>query len=771
SYDLLPESPAIDAGDDSVTDIPFLLAYDQRGAGFTRKYGSHVDIGAIETFPPNTAPTASAQTVSAIEDIAKAITLSASDAEKNSLTYTVTNPSNGALSGTAPNLTYTPNANFNGSDSFTFKANDGKLNSNVATVTITVAAVNDAPTFTKGADRTVLEDAGAQSISGFLSNISTGPADESGQLISFPVTGNTNFLLFSSAPTIDATGNLTFTAKPDAYGSSTITFSAQDSGTTSNGGVNTSATQTFVINITPVNDAPSFTKGANQIVNEDAGAQSIAGWATAISAGPANESGQTVSFEVSNNTNGLFSAQPTVSSAGVLTYTPAANANGTATVALRIKDNGGTDNSGVDASVTQSFTITVNSVNDAPLASNDKATQGLQYSDAIQTINIGGTDIDSQSVTASVSFTKDGGTAQAGLPSGMTLSSPAICTASTTSLIGAGTSCGWTVSGRAMVAPGTYVVTVTVSDGALSNSTGFTITVNREDARATYTGALFAATSTVSSGTATVTLAATIQDISAILGNPDTLPGDIRNATVRFVNRDAGDATLCTASGIGLVNLSDLTVGTATCNWTANIGTSDAQSFTVGIVVEGFYTRNDAADNTVVTVSKPIAGVVSGGGYLLLTSSGGQRAGDAGTKNNFGFNIKNDRNGPKGNINVIVRRMESDGILHAYQIKGNAMTSLVSKFATSTTPGTATFNGKANIQDITFANDPVNPRVISVDGGASLQVVMTDRGEPGSSDSIAVTLWDKNGGLWFASKWDGVKTVEQTLGGGNLQVR
>ncbi|HEV8158637.1 MAG TPA: hypothetical protein VGP58_06380 [Pyrinomonadaceae bacterium] len=48
---------------------------------------------------------------------------------------------------------------------------------------------------------------------------------------------------------------------------------------------------------------------------------------------------------------------------------------------------------------------------------------------------------------------------------------------------------------------------------------------------------------------------------------------------------------------------------------------------------------------------------------------------------------------------------------------------------------------------------------------------MTDRGEPGGSDSIAVTLWDRNGGLWFASKWDGVKTVEQTLGGGNLQVR
>src|SRR5207244_6705331 len=54
-------------------------------------------------------------------------------------------PTNGVLSGTAPNVTYTPNANFNGGDSFTFKVNDGSLTSAVATVSITVTPVNDAP--------------------------------------------------------------------------------------------------------------------------------------------------------------------------------------------------------------------------------------------------------------------------------------------------------------------------------------------------------------------------------------------------------------------------------------------------------------------------------------------------------------------------------------------------------------------------------------------------------------------------------------------------
>ncbi len=60
--------------------------------------------------------------------------------------------------------------------------------------------------------------------------------------------------------------------------------------------------------------------------------------------------------------------------------------------------------------------------------------------------------------------------------------------------------------------------------------------------------------------------------------------------------------------------------------------------------------------------------------------------------------------------------------------------------------------------------------VVSVDGNATLQVTMTDAGEPGSSDSIAVTVWNKSGGVWFASAWDGTKTTEQLLGGGNLQV-
>ena len=48
---------------------------------------------------------------------------------------------------------------------------------------------------------------------------------------------------------------------------------------------------------------------------------------------------------------------------------------------------------------------------------------------------------------------------------------------------------------------------------------------------------------------------------------------------------------------------------------------------------------------------------------------------------------------------------------------------------------------------------------------------MTDNGEPGSSDTIGITVWNKAGGLWLSSNWNGTKTVEQALAGGNLVVQ
>jgi len=325
------------------------------------------------------------------------------------------------------------------------------------------------------------------------------------------------------------------------------------------------------------------------------------------------------------------------------------------------------------------------------------------------------------------------------------------------------------------MAPGSRTVTAVfggVDPNFTVNDATTTLTINKEDARAYYTGATFASTSCATCNTATVTLAVTVQDITATpdaAGDADF--GDIRNATVTFVNRDASDAVLCTAPGVGLVTASDTKTGTATCSWTANIGSGDSQSYTIGIIVNNYYARNSSDDNTVVTVSKPLNNFITGGGYLVLSNSAGLTPGAPGTKNNFGFNVKYNKSKTnlQGNINTIVRSTTWSGAcpvqpggVYVYQVKGNAMTSL----SVNTSTGKAIFNGKANIRDIT---NPLSP--CSVDGNATLQVTMDDNGEPGKNDTIGITVWRKSGGLWFSSNWTGTTTVEQLLGGGNLVTR
>src|SRR6185436_16038450 len=146
----------------------------------------------------NDAPVAAAQAVTTNEDTPKAITLSATDEEGATLTYTVVaSPAHGALSGTAPTLTYTPAANYNGPDSFTFKANDGTADSNVATVSITVTSVNDAPVATAQAVTTTEDTAKA---------ITLGATDVEGSALTYiVVTPPAHGTVTGAAPTLTYT--------------------------------------------------------------------------------------------------------------------------------------------------------------------------------------------------------------------------------------------------------------------------------------------------------------------------------------------------------------------------------------------------------------------------------------------------------------------------------------------------------------------------------------------------------------------------------------
>ncbi|MCH2210576.1 MAG: Ig-like domain-containing protein, partial [Fuerstiella sp.] len=202
---LLAGSPAINEGsndlatdDGTVSGTP--LVNDQRGAPFARIVGDRVDIGAFES--ENTAPEADDLSVSGDEDTDISGQLTASDAELNPVTFVgATSPTNGSVvvnsNGT---FTYTPNANFNGADSFTFTVSDGSLE-DVGNVNITVNAVNDRPLANDVA----------------ISAIEDGPAVDGNFSVTDVDTSDTHTFAITTTPTegtVTDNGNGTFTFDP-----------------------------------------------------------------------------------------------------------------------------------------------------------------------------------------------------------------------------------------------------------------------------------------------------------------------------------------------------------------------------------------------------------------------------------------------------------------------------------------------------------------------------------------------------------------------------
>jgi hypothetical protein len=163
----------------------------------------------------NHAPVADAQSVATSEDQPLAIILTGSDQDGDPLTYRITvDPAFGSLSGSAPNLTYTPSANFNGLDSFQFVVNDGQVDSAPATVSITVAPVNDAPIANPQSVSTVQDTALAITLSG---------SDVDGDALTYWVTNSpTNGTLSGTAPA------LTYTPNPGFTGTDSFQFVAND---------------------------------------------------------------------------------------------------------------------------------------------------------------------------------------------------------------------------------------------------------------------------------------------------------------------------------------------------------------------------------------------------------------------------------------------------------------------------------------------------------------------------------------------------------------
>ena len=224
------------------------------------------------------------------------------------------------------NLTYVPVANANGTETFTVTASDGTLSSAAATVTMTLTAVNDAPSFTLGPPKTP-----SATLTGLSEPIALA-FDGAGNLFVANFNGTTvsQFAPGATAPSARLTG---------LTGPRALAFDG--------------AGNLYVANYVG-NTVSKFAVGLNITVADTSGAFSRT-HTTAILAGPPEESSQTVSFTVSIPADkaALFSAPPAISANGTLTFTPAAGQSGVAIVTVTAVDSAGA------ASAPQTFEITV----------------------------------------------------------------------------------------------------------------------------------------------------------------------------------------------------------------------------------------------------------------------------------------------------------------------------------------------------------------------------------------------------------------------------
>jgi hypothetical protein len=217
--------------------------------------------------PVNNAPVANPQSVAVVEDGSLLITLTGTDADGDSLTYSVaSSPANGTLSGTAPNLTYTPDANFHGPDTFSFTVNDGTETSAPELISIGVSPVNDAPVAGSDAYSTLQDTELAVAAPGVLAN----DTDPEGDALTVSLEAGPA----SGTLALNANGSFTYTPTAGFTGVDSFSYTVSDG----NGGADSA-----VVNVT-VQPQPSDTMhvGSVLVLSRDAGKGLKRGYAEVI---------------------------------------------------------------------------------------------------------------------------------------------------------------------------------------------------------------------------------------------------------------------------------------------------------------------------------------------------------------------------------------------------------------------------------------------------------------------------------------------------------
>ena len=310
-------------------------------AGLTGATSSSFPVAAA-----NSAPVAGDDAASTTEDTAVTIpasTLLSNDSDVDADALDITAVA-GATKGSAAlnsddSVTFTPNADYNGSASFEYTIADGRGGSDSATVTVTVSAANDAPKATGDAASTGEDSSVTMAAATLLSNDS----DVDGDSLEIASVGNAT----KGTAVLNEDGSVTFTPNADHNGPASFEYTIAD-------GRGGSDSATVTVTVSAVNDAPSAADDTASTDEDTA----VTVTAASLLGNDDDVDGDTLSITgVSSPSNGSVVANDD----GSFTFTPATNFYGSgATFDYAVSDgNGGTD--------TGTVTVSVASVNDGPV--------------------------------------------------------------------------------------------------------------------------------------------------------------------------------------------------------------------------------------------------------------------------------------------------------------------------------------------------------------------------------------------------------------------
>ena len=320
----------------------YLLDGDNQRAdySFEQFIGDRPETDLVGETPENSAPDAVADTIEAIEDTPITIAVLANDTDPNNDSLTVTAITQGThgtviIDPVSGNPIYTPDTNFNGTDTFTYTIDDGNGGTDTATVTVNVAPVNDGPD-------AVLDVIGTPEDTPVTVTVLENDTDPDNDTLNVvAVTQGTN----GSVVIDPVSGNPVYTPNTNFNGTDTFTYTIDDG----NGGTDTA---TVTVTVGAVNDRPDA-------VNDTIGTPEDTPVTIAVRDNDTDPENDTLNvIAVTQAANGTVVIDPV---SGNPVYTPNANFNGIDTFTYTIDDgNGGTD--------TATVTVTVEPVNDGPNA-------------------------------------------------------------------------------------------------------------------------------------------------------------------------------------------------------------------------------------------------------------------------------------------------------------------------------------------------------------------------------------------------------------------